>query len=136
MNRTLVLIKPQAVARGLSGKIIARYESKGLRIVTVKMIRASKEVLADHYAEHLEKPFYDSLLTTMQQGDVLAIVLEGTGAVTAARMLNGATDPLKAAPGTIRGDFGLEMENNIVHASDSIQNAEREINLWFPELAD
>jgi nucleoside-diphosphate kinase len=135
MNRTLVLVKPQAVERGLTGTIINRYEAKGLRLAAVKSLHADESILSSHYAEHEGKPFYRNLLDTMQQGLLVALVLEGTDAVTAARMLNGATDPLKAAPGTIRGDFGLEMEHNVVHASDSVQNARREVSLWFPELS-
>ncbi|SMP45867.1 nucleoside-diphosphate kinase [Anoxynatronum buryatiense] len=135
MNQTLVVIKPQAVARGLSGKIMARYEEKGLKLAAVKLMQAERDLLAQHYAEHAGKSFYDNLLETMGSGPVLAMVLEGTDAVTAVRMLNGATDPLKASPGTIRGDFGLEMAHNVVHASDSIQSSQREISLWFPELA-
>ncbi|MEN1759215.1 nucleoside-diphosphate kinase [Anoxynatronum sibiricum] len=135
MNQTLVVIKPQAVARGLSGKIMARYEEKGLKLAAVKLMQADRDLLAQHYAEHAGKSFYDNLLETMESGPVLAMVLEGADAVTAVRMLNGATDPLKASPGTIRGDFGLEMAHNVVHASDSIQSAQREISLWFPEMA-
>lgn len=135
LNQTLVVIKPQAVARGLSGKIMARYEEKGLKLAAVKLMQAERDLLAQHYAEHAGKSFYDNLLETMGSGPVLAMVLEGTDAVTAVRMLNGATDPLKASPGTIRGDFGLEMAHNVVHASDSIQSSQREISLWFPELA-
>ena len=134
MNRTLVLVKPQAVDRGLTGKIVARYEEKGLKIIALTMCVADENLLAKHYEEHIGKSFYVELLEAMQQGPVIAMVLEGSDAVTAARMLNGATDPVKAAPGTIRGDFGLELENNIVHASDSIQSASREIKLWFPDL--
>ncbi|MDW7671113.1 MAG: nucleoside-diphosphate kinase [Bacillota bacterium] len=134
MNRTLVLVKPQAIERGLTGTIINRYEAKGLRLAAVKSLHADESILSSHYAEHEGKPFYRNLLDTMQQGLLVALVLEGTDAVTAARMLNGATDPLKAAPGTIRGDFGLKMEHNVVHASDSVQNALREVSLWFPEL--
>jgi len=134
MNQTLVLVKPQAVARGLTGKIVARYEEKGLRIIALTMCVADENLLAKHYEEHIGKSFYSELLDAMQQGPIIAMVLEGSDAVTAARMLNGATDPIKAAPGTIRGDFGLELENNIVHASDSMQSASREIALWFPEI--
>lgn len=134
MNRTLVIIKPQAVERGLTGKIVARYEEKGLKIIALKMCIADEKLLAEHYEEHIGKSFYPELLKAMQQGAVIVMILEGSDAVTAARMLNGATDPVKAAPGTIRGDFGLEMENNVVHASDSIQSATREIKLWFPNV--
>lgn len=134
MNRSLVLIKPQAVERRLTGKILSRYEEKGLKLVALKMVMAEETLLARHYEEHLEKPFYPELLEAMQKGPVIALVLEGSDAVTATRMLNGATDPIKAAPGTIRGDFGLELENNVVHASDSRQSAIREIELWFPSL--
>jgi len=134
MNRTLVLIKPQAVDRGLTGKVVARYEEKGLKIIALKMCVADEKLLAKHYEEHIGKSFYAELLNAMQQGPLIAMVLEGSDAVTAARVLNGATDPIKAAPGTIRGDFGLELENNVVHASDSIQSATREIKLWFPDV--
>ncbi len=134
MNRTLVLIKPQAVDRGLTGKIVARYEEKGLKIIALKMCVADEKLLEKHYEEHIGKSFYSELINAMQQGPVIAIVLGGSDAVTAARVLNGATDPVKAAPGTIRGDFGLELENNVVHASDSIQSATREIKLWFPDI--
>lgn len=95
---------------------------------------ADEKLLSKHYEEHIGKPFYSELIDAMQQGPVIAMVLEGSDAVTAARMLNGATDPIKAAPGTIRGDFGLELENNVVHASDSIQSASREIKLWFSDI--
>ena len=135
MSRTLVIIKPQAVQRGLSGQIIARYESKGLQLAAAELRMASKTLLMNHYQEHQGKQFYNNLLESMQQGPVIVMIFEGPEAVTAARMLNGATDPIKALPGTIRGDYGLTMENNVVHASDSIQNAEREISIWFPKLA-
>ena len=134
MIKTLVLIKPQAFERGLTGNIIARYEKKGLRIVAAKLLKADEMLLSKHYEEHRDKSFYKNLLETMQEGPIFAMVLEGPQAVTAARILNGATDPLKAQPGTIRGDFGLEMAHNIVHASDSSESAAREIDLWFPEL--
>ncbi len=136
MEKTLVLIKPKAVLRGLTGHIIARYESKGLKLAALKMVDATKEQLERHYEEHQGKPFYESLLESMLSGPIVALMLEGDQAVSAARLINGATNPIEAAPGSIRGDYGLEIEHNIVHGADVLESAQREISIWFPEKED
>lgn len=133
-ERTLVLIKPDAVQRGLAGEILARYERKGLRIVALDLRRAEPGVLDQHYAEHVEKPFYPGLRDFMQTGPLLALVLEGDAAITVVRALNGATDGRQAGPGTIRGDLSLSNQANLVHGSDSAEAAVREIALWFPDV--
>jgi len=135
MNRTLILVKPDAYARSLSGEIISRLERKGLRLVAAKVLTLTEEMAADHYAEHLDKPFFPRLAAFITSGPVLALVFEGTAAIAAARQLIGATDPLAAAPGSIRGDFGTETSRNLVHGSDGPRAAEREIGIYFPELA-
>jgi len=135
MERTLILVKPDAFARSLSGEIIARFEHKGLRLVALQQMTMSRALAASHYAEHEGKPFYDELVTFITSGPLVAMVLEGERAVEAARLLIGATDPLKAAPGTIRGDFALSVGQNMVHGSDSPESAAREVGLFFPELA-
>ena len=136
-ERTLVLVKPDGVARGLVGEVIARSERKGLRIVALELKTVSTELAGRHYAEHAEKPFYGSLLEFITSGQVVAAVLEGPRAIAAFRQLAGGTDPVeKAAPGSIRGDFALETQENLVHGSDSPESAAREIALWFPQLAD
>ncbi|WP_432558288.1 nucleoside-diphosphate kinase [Granulicoccus sp. GXG6511] len=132
-ERTLVLIKPDAVQRGLAGEILSRYERKGLRIVALEQRNAEGSVLDEHYAEHVEKPWYHELRDFMQTGPLLAFVLEGDSAVSIVRALNGATDGRKAEPGTIRGDFSISNQANLVHGSDSLESAEREIGIWFPE---
>lgn len=135
-ERTLILIKPDGVRRGLSGEILARIERKGLSIAALELKHVSIEVAEGHYAEHKEKPFFGSLLEFITSGPVVAAVLEGPRAIAAFRQLAGGTDPVeKAAPGTIRGDFGLETQENLVHGSDSPESAAREIALWFPGLA-
>lgn len=131
---TLVLIKPDAVARGLVGAILARYESKGLRIAALEMRTIDASVADAHYAEHVEKAWYPGLREFITSGPLVAMVLEGERAIEAVRSLNGATDGVKAAPGTIRGDFGLSGSENLVHASDSADSAAREVALWFPAL--
>lgn len=131
---TLVLIKPDAVARGLAGAILARYESKGLRIAALEMRTIDASVADAHYAEHVEKAWYPGLREFITSGPLVAMVLEGERAIEAVRSLNGATDGVKAAPGTIRGDFGLSGSENLVHASDSADSAAREVALWFPAL--
>lgn len=131
-ERTLVLIKPDAVQRSLTGEILARYERKGLTIVAMELRRAAGAVLDEHYAEHLEKAFYPELRDFMQAGDLVALILEGDSAVSVVRALNGATDGRQAAPGTIRGDLSLSNQANLVHGSDSVESAEREIAIWFP----
>ena len=135
MERTLVLIKPDAVRRGLVGDILARFEAKGLSIVALEQ-RVIDGALADrHYAEHVEADFYPPLRDFVTSGPLVALVLEGDTAIEAVRALNGATDGRKAAPGTIRGDLSLSNRENLVHGSDSAESAEREIAIWFPGLA-
>lgn len=136
-ERTLVLIKPDAVARGYIGEILARIEHKGLSIAALELRVASEDVATAHYAEHAERPFFPSLLEFITSGPLVAAVIEGPRAIAAFRQLAGGTDPVeKAVPGTIRGDFGLETQLNLVHGSDSEESAAREIALWFPALAN
>jgi nucleoside-diphosphate kinase len=135
MDRTLILVKPDAFARGLTGQIIARFERKGLRIVALRQMTVSQELAERHYAEHAERPFYGELVEFITSGPIVAMVLEGADAVVAARQAIGATNPLEAAPGSIRGDFAIEMGQNMVHGSDSPESAAREAALFFPELA-
>jgi nucleoside-diphosphate kinase len=136
MARTLILVKPDAFERGLTGELIARFERKGLRLVALKQMHIDRDIANVHYAEHAEKPFFDELVEFITGGPLVAMVLEGPDAVTAARQLIGATNPVEAAPGSIRGDFATEVTFNLVHGSDSDESAEREIGIWFPELAD
>ena len=131
MQRTLILLKPDCVQRRLVGAVIARFERKGLRLAGLKLVQASRELAEKHYAVHKGKSFYDSLLQFLTAGPTVAMVWEGREAVAVARNLIGATDGVKAAPGTIRGDFALSVQNNLVHGSDSPENAETEIALWF-----
>jgi len=133
-ERTLVLIKPDGVRRGLAGDVLSRIERKGLRIVAMDMRVVAKDLAETHYAEHTEKPFYGSLVEFITSGPLVALVVEGPRAIEAFRALAGATDPVKAAPGTIRGDYALEVQDNIVHGSDSPDSAEREIKIFFPDL--
>jgi nucleoside-diphosphate kinase len=132
-SRTLILIKPDAFERGLSGEILARFERKGLRITRLRLLRADEEIANTHYAEHAEKPFFGELVSFITGGPLVAAVLEGHEAVSAARQVIGATNPLDAAPGSIRGDYALEVTFNMVHGSDSDESAEREIGIWFNE---
>lgn len=135
-ERTLVLAKPDAVARGLVGEIVRRIEAKGLKIVALDLRTATEEVAGGHYAEHSDKPFYGDLIEFITSGPLVAAVVEGPRAIAAWRQLAGGTDPVeKATPGTIRGDFALETQNNLVHGSDSPESAAREIALWFPTLS-
>jgi nucleoside-diphosphate kinase len=138
VERTLVLVKPDGVARGLSGVILARVEGKGYRIVAVDLRTPTRELLAQHYAEHEGKPFYEPLVAFMSSGPVLAVVAEGQRVIEGFRALAGATDPTVALPGTIRGDLGRDwgekVQKNLVHGSDSVDSAAREIALWFPQL--
>jgi nucleoside-diphosphate kinase len=134
MDRTLILVKPDAFSRGLTGEIIARFERKGLKIVALRHMTVGRELAERHYAEHSERPFFAELVDFITSGPIVAMVLEGAAAVTAARQLIGATDPLEAAPGSIRGDFAIEMGANMVHGSDSPEAAEREASLFFGEL--
>ena len=134
MERTLILIKPDAFARNLSGEIIARFERKGLRLVALNLMTMSRDLAAQHYAEHEGKGFYDELVTFITSGPLVAMVLEGDQAVVAARQVIGATDPLKATTGSIRGDFAIEVGQNMVHGSDAPESAAREVGLFFPSL--
>ena len=134
-ERTLVLIKPDAVERHLIGEIVSRIERKGLTIAALELRHVSEELAGQHYAEHEGKPFFGSLLEFITSGPVVAAIVEGPRAVAAFRQVAGATDPVeKATPGTIRGDFGLETQLNLVHGSDSTDSAKREIALWFPDI--
>jgi nucleoside-diphosphate kinase len=133
-SRTLILIKPDAFERGLTGEILARFERKGLRITELRLMQADGEIAHRHYAEHAEKPFFGELVEFITRGPLVAAVLVGHEAVAAARQAIGATDPLEAAPGSIRGDFALALTFNLVHGSDSSQSADREISIWFPDL--
>lgn len=135
MDRTLILVKPDAFARSLTGEIIARFERKGLRIVALRHMTVSRELAERHYAEHAEKPFFGELVEFITSGSIVAMLLEGVEAVKAARQAIGATNPLDAAPGSIRGDFAIEMGQNMVHGSDSAESAAHEAALFFPELA-
>ncbi len=138
VERTLVLVKPDGVRRGLCGEVLARIERKGYRLAAVELVQPTAELLAAHYAEHAARPFYGPLVEFMGSGPVLAIVAEGDCVISAFRLMAGATNPVQAAPGTIRGDFGREwcgsVTENIVHGSDSPESAAREIGLWFPGL--
>ena len=131
MQRTLILLKPDCVHRRLAGEILGRFEQKGFRLVALKLVTASRELAEKHYAVHKGKPFYESLLSFLTAGPTVALVLEGREAVAAARNLMGVTDGTKAPPGTIRGDFAISVQNNLVHGSDSPENAAAEIALWF-----
>lgn len=133
-ERTLVLIKPDGVQRQLVGEIIGRIERKGLTIAALELRHVSQDLATQHYAEHEGKPFFESLLKFISSGPVVAAIVEGPRAIAAFRQLAGGTDPVeKAIPGTIRGDFGLETQFNLVHGSDSLDSAKREIGLWFPD---
>ena len=131
MERTFVMIKPDGVQRGLIGEIIHRFERRGLKIVGMKFVHVSQELAEKHYAVHKGRPFYDSLISYITSGPVVAMVLEGTNAISVARNTMGATNPADAAPGTIRADFGIEIGRNLVHGSDGPETAAFEIGLWF-----
>ena len=133
-ERTLVLIKPDAVQRGLTGAILARYEAKGFTVVALEQRVATPAEADAHYAEHVGKPFFDGLKSFITSAPLVAIVLEGEKAVEAVRLMNGTTDSATAAPGTIRGDHSLSKSLNLVHGSDSAESAAREISIWFPAL--
>ena len=134
-SRTLVLLKPDTVQRGLMGEVLGRYEAKGLRVVAMELRTIDASVADQHYAEHVEKPFYPPLRDFVTSGPLVALVLEGDEAIEVVRAINGATDGRKAAPGSIRGDLSLSNRENLVHGSDSPESAAREIALWFPGLA-
>ena len=135
MDKTLILVKPDAFARGLTGEIIARFERKGLRIAALKHMQMDKALAEQHYAEHEGKPFFGELVSFITSGPLVAMVLEGEQAVVAARQVIGATNPLEATTGSIRGDFAVEVGQNMVHGSDAAESAAREAALFFPELA-
>ena len=134
MERTLILVKPDAFARGLSGEIISRFERKGLTMLCARLLTVSEQLAQQHYAEHEGKPFFGELVDFITSGPLLALVFEGDHAVAAARQVIGATDPLEAAPGSIRGDFAREVGQNLVHGSDSPESGSREVELFFPGL--
>jgi nucleoside-diphosphate kinase len=134
-QRTLVLLKPDAVRRGLVGAVLQRFEDRGLTIVAMEMRTIDEEQADRHYAEHVERDFYPPLRSFVTSGPLVALVLEGDQAVEVVRGINGATDGRKAAPGTIRGDYSMSNRENLVHGSDSPESAEREIGMWFPSLA-
>ena len=131
MERTLVLLKPDCLHRRLAGAVLQRFEQKGLRLAALKLVQASRQLAEQHYAVHKGRPFYESLLQFLTSGPTVALVLEGREAVAVVRTLIGATDGAKAAPGTVRGDFGISVQNNLIHGSDSPDNARAEIALWF-----
>jgi nucleoside-diphosphate kinase len=133
MERTLVLVKPDGVQRGLVGEIIGRLERRGLKLIGLKMMRINRELASRHYAEHQGKPFYDGLLGFITSGPVVAMIWEGREAVTVVRSVMGSTDPLKASPGTIRGDLALDLGMNLIHGSDSAARAQSEMALFFSD---
>jgi nucleoside-diphosphate kinase len=131
MERTFLMVKPDGVQRGLAGEIIARFEKKGYKLVGLKLMQISKELAETHYGEHKEKPFFAPLVDYITSAPVVAMVWEGKEVIATARDMMGATNPIKAAPGTIRGTYGVDVGRNVIHGSDSAQSAEREINLFF-----
>jgi nucleoside-diphosphate kinase len=133
-DRTLILVKPDAFARGLTGEVIGRFERKGLVLVALKLMRVDAQLAQVHYAEHKDKPFFGELVEFITRAPLVAMVLEGVSAVEAARQVIGATNPIEAAPGSIRGDFATAITFNLVHGSDSAESASREIGIFFPEL--
>jgi nucleoside-diphosphate kinase len=133
-SRTLILIKPDAFKRGLTGEVLARFERKGLRITRLRQLTADEAIAHEHYAEHSEKPFFGELVEFITRGPLVAAVLEGHEAVAAARQVIGATNPIEADAGSLRGEFALEVTYNLVHGADSPESAEREIEIWFPDL--
>jgi nucleoside-diphosphate kinase len=132
-ERTFAMVKPDGVQRGLVGEVVARYERRGLKLVGLKIMRVSRQLAEEHYAEHKGKPFYAGLVGYITSGPVVALALEGRNAVQVVRDVNGATDPAKALPGTIRGDLALDIGRNLVHGSDSLPTAQRELKLYFSE---
>jgi nucleoside-diphosphate kinase len=134
VERTLILVKPDAFARGLTGEIVARFERKGLKIVAMKHMRVTEDLARQHYAEHDGKPFFGELVEFITSGPIVAFVLEGESAIKAARQVIGATNPLEATTGSIRGDFAIEVGKNMVHGSDAVESGQREAALFFPEL--
>ena len=133
MERTFVMVKPDGVQRNLAGEVIRRFETKGFTLVGLKMMKVSRELAEQHYDVHKERPFFGSLVEFICSAPVIAMVWEGDGVVASARKLIGATNPLTAEPGTIRGDFGVSIGRNLIHGSDAIETAQREIGLWFSQ---
>jgi nucleoside-diphosphate kinase len=133
-ERTLILVKPDAFERGLTGEVIARFERKGLKLVTLILMQADEPLAKVHYEEHTDKPFFGELVDFITRGPLVAMILEGANAISAARQVIGATDPLDADAGSIRGELATDVTFNLVHGSDSPESAEREISIWFPEL--
>jgi len=131
MEKTLVLVKPDGVKRGLGGAIIGRFERRGLRLAALRLCQITREIAEKHYAEHVGKPFFPGLVDFITSGPVMAMVVEGDGAIHVVRAMMGATNPVEAAPGTIRGDLALSMSNNVIHGSDGPESAAREISLFF-----
>jgi nucleoside-diphosphate kinase len=136
LDRTLILVKPDAFERGLTGEVIGRFERKGLRIAALKLMQVDRDLAERHYSEHSGKPFFPELVEFITRSPLVAMVLEGDEAVEAARQVIGATNPIEAAPGSIRGDFATEITFNLVHGSDSVNSAGREVGLFFPELGE
>ncbi|MGZ5342424.1 MAG: nucleoside-diphosphate kinase [Solirubrobacterales bacterium] len=134
MARTLILVKPDAFERGLTGELIARFERKGLKLQALKLLTADEKIANEHYAEHTDKPFFGELVEFITSGPLVAAVFEGPRAVEAARQVIGATDPVEAAAGSIRGEYATEVTFNLVHGSDSDESAAREVGIWFPQL--
>ncbi len=134
MERTLIVVKPDGVARGLSGEILARFEKRGFKLVAAKLMTVSRELAEQHYVEHNAKPFFPGLVDFITSSPSLAMVFEGQNAIALSRQMIGATDPLNAATGSIRGDYTLDKQANLIHGSDSPESAARELKLWFPEL--
>ena len=134
MERTLILVKPDAFARNLTGEIVARFERKGLRLVALQLMTMTRELASAHYAEHEGKPFFGELVDFITSGPLVAMVLDGEQAIAAARQVIGATNPLQAAPGSIRGDYAVEVGQNMVHGSDAPESAAREVGLFFGDL--
>ncbi len=131
MERTFLAVKPDGVQRGLVGQIIGRFEAKGFTLIGLKMVQVSKDLAEQHYGEHREKPFFAGLVEFITSGPVVAMVWEGKGVIASARKIIGSTNPLNAEPGTLRGDFGVDIGRNIIHGSDAPETAQREISLWF-----
>ena len=134
MERTLIVVKPDGVQRGLSGEILARFEKRGFKLVACKLMTVSRELAEEHYEEHSAKPFFPGLVDFITSSPSLAMVFEGQNAIALSRQMIGATDPLNAATGSIRGDYTMDKQANLIHGSDSADSAERELKLWFPEM--
>ncbi|CAI4046193.1 hypothetical protein SUVZ_11G1470 [Saccharomyces uvarum] len=132
-ERTFIAVKPDGVQRGLVSQILSRFEKRGYKLVAIKLVQADDKLLEQHYAEHVGKPFFPKMAAFMKSGPILATVWEGKDVVKQGRSILGATNPLASAPGTIRGDFGVDLGRNVCHGSDSVESAEREINLWFKQ---